>query len=360
LLHSKHFYPRLPDSNPQWPKWTAEGDKQMTLDISRRRALTVGTTLTAAALAGAISRPLRAETWPSKPIRFLVGFPPGGFADNYARAMSEHFAARLGQPVVVENRAGVVGQVALTALTQAAPDGYTICLVPPSTYWQSRVLFKKLPFDPDRDIAVVTFLSGGPAIQAVAESHPARNMREFIEWSRTRRASWGTFGPGSSAHLYAETLNRSEGASMTPIHYKGEAAVWVDVVGGVINVGSTTFSSFAALYERGGLRPISVSGPRRCPRLPDVPTLVEQGFTEPLLGLEAWSSIVAPANTPEPLLARLAELSVEWAGTPSGKRFLDQYGIPRSPTTREETRQYASSDAPIWIETVRSLGLPPM
>jgi tripartite-type tricarboxylate transporter receptor subunit TctC len=332
----------------------------MSIDTSRRRILAAGGVVAATTLAGTAAGPLRAQAWPSKPIRFLVGFPPGGFADNYARSMSEHFAARLGQPVVVENRPGIVGQIALTALTQAEPDGYTICLVPPSTYWQSRVLFKKLPFDPDRDIAVVTFLSGGPAIQAVAESHPARNMREFIDWSKKKPASWGTFGPGSSAHLYAETLNRIGNTSMTPVHYKGEAAVWVDVVGGVIQVGSTTFSSFAALYERGGLRPISVSGPRRCPRLHDVPTLVEQGFNEPLLGLEAWSSIVAPANTPEPLLARFADLSVEWAGTAAGKRFLEQYGIPRSPTTRAETKEYARTDAPIWIETVRSLNLPQM
>lgn len=332
----------------------------MTVDSSRRRTLAVGASLTLASLAGPATRSARAQAWPSKPIKFLVGFPPGGFADNYARSMAEHFSPQLGQPVVVENRPGMVGQLALTALTQSAPDGHTLCLAPPSTYWQSRVLFKKLPFDPDRDLSVVTFLSAGPAVQAVSANHPARNMREFIEWSRNNPASWGTFGPGSSAHLYAETLNRSQRVSMTPVHYKGEAPVWVDVVGGAIHIGSTTFSSFAALYAKGGLRPISVSGPKRCPKLPDVPTLVEQGFTEPLLGLEAWSSIVAPASTPEPILARLADLSVEWAATPGGIRFLEQYGIPRAPTTRPETSQYARTDAPIWIETVRSLGLPTM
>jgi tripartite-type tricarboxylate transporter receptor subunit TctC len=313
-----------------------------------------------ATLAGTAARPLRAQTWPSKPIRFLVGFPPGGFADLYARAMGEYFSSRLGQPVVIENRPGVVGQIALTTLVQSAPDGHTLCLAPPSSYWQARVLFKKLPFDPDRDLVPVTFLPAGPPVQAVASTHPARNMREFIEWSKAHPTSWGTFGPGSSAHLFVETLNRSQGASMTPVHYKGEAAVWVDVIGGSVQVGSTTFSSFAAMYAKGGLRPISVSGPKRCPKLPDVPTLAEQGFSEPLFGLETWSSIVAPANTPEPILARLAELSVEWAGTPSGLRFLDQYGIHRPPTTLAETKEFARRDAPIWIETVRSLGLPPM
>lgn len=319
----------------------------MTIDHSRRRALAAGTAAGVATLAATAVRPLRAQSWPSKPIRFLVGFPPGGFADNYARAMAEHFSPRLGQPVIIENRPGVVGQVALTTLTQAAPDGYTLCLVPTSTYWQSRVLFKKLPFDPDRDIAIVTLLPGGPAIQAVANSHPARNMREFLEWSKTNPASWGTFGPGSSAHLYAETLNHLPGVSLTPVHYKGEAPVWVDVIGGAIHAGSTTFSSFAALYAKGGLRPISVSTTRRCPKLPDTPTLVEQGFTAPLLGMEAWSSVVAPANTPDEILSRLADLAVEWAGTPAGVRFLDQYGIPRKPTTLAETRQFARSDAPL-------------
>lgn len=332
----------------------------MDIDRPRRRVIAGGTTLAVASLAGTVVRPVRAQAWPAKPIRLLVGFPPGGFADLYARAMAEHFAPRLGQPIIVENRPGVVGQIALTALTQSAPDGYTLCLVPPSSYWQARVLFKKLPFDPDRDIAIVTFLSAGPAVQAVANAHPARTMREFVQWARTHKASWGTFGPGSSAHLYAETLNRTEGVSMTPVHYKGEAPVWVDVLGGAVDVGSTTFSSFAALYSKGGLRPISVAGPRRNPRLPDVPTLVEQGFTEPFLGLEVWSSIVAPANTPDEILSRLADLSVEWGRSPSGTRFFEQYGIPRVPTTLAETRQFAKHDAPIWIETVRALGLPPM
>lgn len=332
----------------------------MTVDPSRRRALAVATTFGAAALAGTAARPLRAQAWPSKPIRFLVGFPPGGFADLYARSMAEHFSPRLGQPVIVENRPGVVGQLALNTLAQSTPDGHTICLAPPSSYWQARVLFKKLPFDPDRDLLPVTFLPAGPPIQAVATTHPARNMRELIEWSRKNAASFGTFGPGSSAHLFVETLNRTQNVSMTPVHYKGEAAVWVDVIGGAVQAGSTTFSSFAAMYAKGGLRPISVSGPKRCPKLPDVPTLVEQGFDEPLFGLETWSSIVAPANTPEPVVSRLAELSVEWAGTPAGVRFLEQYGISRPPTSPSETREFAKRDAPIWIETVRALGLPAM
>jgi tripartite-type tricarboxylate transporter receptor subunit TctC len=329
-------------------------------DRTRRHVLASGVGAGLLSLGATLPRASRAQSWPTKPIRFMVGFPPGGFADNYARSMADFFSTRLGQPVIVENRPGVVGQIALTALTQSAPDGHTICLVPPSTYWQSRVLFKKLPFDPDRDMSVVTFLSAGPAIQAVATSHPARSMKEFIAWAKTNKASWGSFGAGSSAHLFAEALNRSQGVSMTPVHYKGEAPVWVDVIGGVIDVGSTTFSSFAALYAKGGLRPISVSGTKRCPKLPDVPTMVEQGFNDPLLALEAWSSIVAPAKTPDDVMSRLADLSVEWGKSESGKQFLEQYGIPRGPTTLSETRQYASSDAPIWIETVRALGLPPM
>lgn len=332
----------------------------MTVDRHRRRALAAGTSFVLASATGIAPRIAGAQAWPSKPIRFLVGFPPGGFADNYARSMAEHFHARLGQPVIVENRPGIVGQIALTAVAQADPDGHTICLAPPSSYWQSRVLFKKLPFDPDRDLSVVTFISAGSAVQAVADKHPAKNMREFIEWSRSNPASWGSFGPGSSSHLIAETLNRSQRTSITPVHYKGEAPIWIDVVGGNIHAGSTTFSSFAALYAKGGLRPISVWGSVRNPKLPDVPTLLEQGFTEPLFGLDAWSSIVAPANTPEPILAKLADLSVEWAATPAGAQFLDRYAIPRPPTNREETARYAKNDAPIWIETVRLLGLPPM
>jgi tripartite-type tricarboxylate transporter receptor subunit TctC len=325
------------------------------VDSRRRRLAAAGlATLVVPGLPASIAH---AQAWPSKPIRILVGFPPGGTADAYARAIGEHIADRVGQPVVVENRPGAGAMIALEALAKSAPDGHTIALAPTSSYWQSRVVFRKIPFDPDRDIVPVTLLPAGPLVIGVTHNHPARTMTEFVQWARTHPASIGTFAPASTAHMLIDVINRSEGLTINPVHYKGEAPMWIDAASGQVNGGIGTFQSFSALYEKGALRPIAVNTATRSPKLPAVPTLVEQGFTDRILALEAWTSLVAPARTPEAILTRIAELAVEFADTPRGLQFRERFGIARKPTTHREARRIAAEDAPRWIELARSLGI---
>jgi tripartite-type tricarboxylate transporter receptor subunit TctC len=321
----------------------------------RRAGLAAGASLAIGALAGV--NPLRAHSWPSKPIRIIVGFAPGGTADTYARAIGEHWAQKLGQPVVVENRPGAGAMIALDLLAKSPADGYTIGLAPTSSYWQSRVLFRKLPFEPERDLAIVTLLPAGPLVFGVPASHPARTVTEFVEWARTNEASIGTFAPASTAHMVIEALNRSRNVSIKAIHYKGEAPMWVDTVSGQVQAGIGTYTTFSAMYSKGGLRPIGVTTMDRSPKLPEVPTLVEQGFEVPMLALNSWTSLVAPANTPDAVLSRLADLSVEFADTPRGLQFREQFGIAGKPTSLEEARRRYRDESPVWIETARSLGL---
>jgi tripartite-type tricarboxylate transporter receptor subunit TctC len=324
---------------------------------TRRRAIAAAAGLAALAVPGLLPRSARAQAWPSRPIRILVGFPPGGTADAYARAIGEHIAERVGQPVVVENRPGAAAMIALEAMAKSAPDGHTIALAPTSSYWQSRVVFRRIPFDPDRDIVPVTLLPAGPLVIGVTHNHPAKTMGEFVQWAKTHPASLGTFAPASTAHMLIDVINRNQGLTINAIHYKGEAPMWVDAASGQVNGGIGTFQSFSALYEKGALRPIAVNTATRSPKLPAVPTLVEQGLTDPILALEAWTSLVAPAKTPEPVLARIADLAVEFADTPRGLQFRERYGIARKPTTHREARRIAAEDAPRWIELARSLGI---
>ena len=326
-----------------------------TIDTPRRRGLAAGAGLALGALG--LARPARAQAWPARPIRILVGFAPGGTADTYARAIGEHWSTRLGQPVVVENRPGAGALIALDAVAKAPPDGYTIGLAPTSSYWQARVLYKKMPFEPDRDLAVVTLLPAGPLIVASPTSHPARTMREMIDWAKTNRTAIGTFAPASSAHLVIETLNRGQGVKIEPIHYKGEAPMWVDAVSGQVQAAIGTYTTFSPMHAKGGLRPIGVTTMQRSPKLPDVPTLVEQGFTDRMLGLDSWTSLVAPGGTPDPVLARLADLAIEFADTPRGVQFREQFGISKKPTSLEEARRRYRDEAPVWIEMARSLGI---
>ncbi len=326
-------------------------------NATRRRALAAGTGVAATIVPGLHVSSAFAQAWPSKPIRILVGFPPGGTADAYARAIGEHIAERVGQPVVVENRPGAAAMIALDAMAKSPADGYTIALAPTSSYWQSRVVFKKIPFDPDRDIVPVTLLPAGPLIIGVTHNHPAKTMHEFVQWAKTNAASIGTFAPASTAHMLIDVINRSQGLSITAVHYKGEAPMWVDAASGQVNAGIGTFQSFSPLFEKGALRPIAVNTSTRSPKLSAVPTLVEQGFTDRILALEAWTSLVAPAKTPEPILTRIADLAVEFADTPRGLQFRERYGIAKKPTTHKEARRIASEDAPQWIELARSLGI---
>ena len=242
-------------------------------------------------------------------------------------------------------------------MAKSPADGYTIALAPTSSYWQSRVVFKKIPFDPDRDIVPVTLLPAGPLIVGVTHNHPAKTMREFVQWARSNPASIGTFAPASTAHMLIDVINRSQGLSITAVHYKGEAPMWVDAASGQVNAGIGTFQSFSPLFDKGVIRPIAVNTSSRSPKLPAVPTLVEQGFTDRILGLESWTSLVAPAKTPEPILARIADLAVEFADTPRGLQFRERYGIAKKPTTHREARRIAAEDAPLWIELARSLGI---
>lgn len=321
----------------------------------RRRGLSLALRLSATTLVGATPL-LRAQDWPSRPIRIIVGFAPGGTADIYARSIGQHWSTRLGQPVVVENRPGAAALIALEALTKAAPDGYTFALAPTSSYWQTRVLFKKIPFDPDRDLMPMTFLPAGPLILAVPPQLPVTNLKELVAWARSNKTSIGTYAPGSTAHLVIEAINRAHGVTITPIHYRGEAPMWLDVAANQVQAGIGTYASFAAVMQK-DVRPIGVTTSHRSPKLPDVPPLVEQGLTDRFLSLEGWTSLVAPANTPSEILTRLADLTVEFADTPRGLQFRDQFGISLKPLSYAETTRRARDEASVWIEMTRSLGI---
>ncbi|MFT3799638.1 MAG: tripartite tricarboxylate transporter substrate binding protein [Burkholderiaceae bacterium] len=322
---------------------------------SRRRNIGHALRLSAAMAVGLPSA-ARAQAWPNRPIRIIVGFAPGGTADIYARSIGQHWSSRLGQPVVVENRPGAAALIALEMLAKSAPDGYTFALAPTSSYWQSRVLFKKIPFDPDADLTPMTLLPAGPLILGAAPDLPIRDLAGLVAHARAHKTSIGTFAPGSGAHMVIEAINRAYGLSITAVHYRGEAPMWLDAAANQVQAGLGTYATFAAVQDK-GVRPIAVTTSSRSPKLPDVPTLVEQGMTDRFLALESWTSLVAPAGTPPPILARLADLATEFADTPRGLQFRDQFGISAKPLSFAETTSRAREDAPVSIDMTRSLGI---
>lgn len=317
-----------------------------------RRAVIAG--MGAAALPG-IS--LAQTPWPSKPIRIVVGAQAGGLTDSYARRYGEFLAAKLGQPVIVENKAGASGILAADLVAKSAPDGHTLAFVIHTAVWAGRVLYKKLPFDPDRDLAPISLFPGGPAVMAVNAKLPISKPAELLAYAKGKPASMGTYSPGSWPHVIADTWKRTLGVDLLPVHYKGENPMWMDVASGQVTAGVGSYQALTPHLHSGAVRPIAILGSYRCPGLPDIPTFTEYGMTEPILGLNGWLPLCAPAGTPRHIQEQLASGFTEAFNSPKVQEFHKTVGIPNGPTGLEESQRRWRDESPFWINTSKQLGI---
>src|SRR5881394_694131 len=198
----------------------------MLIRPGRRDVLRLG------AAAALLPAPAIAQAWPNKPIRIVVTYPPGGLTDVFARAYGEYVSQKVGQPVVVENKAGAAGAIGAELVKQSPPDGHTLMFTNSTTMMQNKVLFKKLPYDPDKDFTLVAWFNTGHLPTSVHKDIPVKDIKEFAAWCKDRKVSAATYGAGSFAHVVAETLNRNHGFKLEPVHYRGEGVMWQDVGAG--------------------------------------------------------------------------------------------------------------------------------
>ena len=322
---------------------------------SARRSLIQWTVL-ALTLGAAGAAMAQEAKWPSKPIRIVVAFPPGGLTDAYARNYGEHLSGKLGVPVVIDNKPGAGAIIGIDTVAKAPADGYTLGMSTSGTYWQNRVLYSKLPYNLDKDITPVTVFPSGPLVVGIHDKIPAKNMAEFVAWAKKNPTSMGTYAPGSYPHMVADQTNRQHGTQIQSVHYRGEAPMWLDVASGQSQIAVGSFLAFNAVAAR-GVRPIGVTGNYRSPRLPDVPTLIEQGNTEKLVTLEGGLPLVAPAGTPEAILKRLADEAVAWSNTDKAAKLRETFAIPNKPKNLAETRKEWEAEVPVWIKLAVDLGI---
>ena len=300
----------------------------------------------------------RAQTapWPSKPIRIVVAFPPGGLTDAYARMYAEQLTAKFGQTALVDNKPGAGAVIGIDAVAKSPPDGYTLLMTTSGTVWQNRVLYSKLPYNLDRDLTPVAVFPSGPLVVAVSDKVPATNMREFVEYAKRNPTSMGTYAPGSYPHMVADQTNRTDGTKIQSVHYRGESPMWIDLASGQTQIAIGSYQAFATVQTR-GIRPIGVTGSYRCPKLPDVPTLVEQGVGGRLVGLEGGLPLMAPAGTPEAVLQALSRVVVEGAKSDKATKLRESFAIPNQPKNLQETRRDWERDVPVWIKLAVDLGI---
>ena len=311
-----------------------------------------------AALA-ALPAPAIAQAWPNKPIRIIVTYPAGGLTDVFARAYGEYVSQKVGQPVVVENKTGAAGAIGAEMVKSSAADGYTLMFTNSTTMIMNKVLFKKLPYDPDKDFALVAWFNTGHLPTIINKDVPARNVAEFAAWARDRKVSLATYGAGSYAHVVTETLNRHYGLKMEAVHYRGEALMWQDVASGAVQGASGSYASASAVLQTGAGRPIAVPTMERMRKLPDVPTFYEQGLTEKAFQVRGWVGCAAPAGTPDGVVQKLSDLMVEAGKTERIQKIIDTFGIDEAARDRTYFKKVLDEEGPVWLEVIKSLNIEP-
>ena len=311
----------------------------------------------AAAGASVFPHAAHAQAWPNRPVRVVVGFPAGGLTDLYARAYSDYMSQQLGQPFVVENRPGAGSIIACEAVAKAPNDGYTLLFTIWTAIVQNQVLYRKLPYDPNKDFTFISSFDPGHLPLAVHTDVPAKDFRGFVEFARKNRVTLGTYSAGSYPHMVAAQLNKLYGTQIEAIHFKGEAPMWVEVSTGRIHAGIGSQAAMTPHVQKGALRIIAVPTMKRAPKLPDVPTFAEQGFNEPVFRIAAWIVLLGPAGLPRDMTQRLSKLAIAAADTPRLKEIHANFGIVDNPSTPEEFERRYKEDGPIWLGLVRELGV---
>lgn len=272
--------------------------------VNRRVALSRAAALLAGAGTAGVAAPLRAqEAWPSRPVKILVPFPPGGSVDPLARVISRRLQEALGQPVIIENRPGGNTIVATDATAKSPPDGYTLLMT--ATSHVTTPLLSQAPFDPIRDFAPVASLSSSDMILVVHPAVPANSLAELIKLAKDKPGAlnYGSAGTGNPNHLAGELFDMMAGVKTTHIPYKGGAPAIIDLVGGQVQMAYGSPIIVLPHIRSGRLRAIAVTSPARMAALPQVPTMAEAGL--PGYSVRIWYGVLAPAGTPKPVVARL-------------------------------------------------------
>lgn len=310
---------------------------------------------------GAITAAAAQSNYPSQPIRVIVPFAPGGASDFVARLIQPGMSQFLGQQVVIENRAGAAGNVGMDVAARGAPDGYTIFLGNVGTVSINPSLYSDLTVKPDKDFIPVSIVADTPGILIANPKFPPNNAKDLVAYSKARpgKINFASPGSGSLNRLEMEIFRLNAGLDMNHVPYKGGAGPAVaDIMGGHVELMFTTISSGIQHVKGGRLKALGVTTKERVPALPDVPTMLEQGF--PANVSSSWQGVLVPANTPRPIVDKIHAALVQAVSDPKVKARMAEAGvIATTNKSPEEFKAYLQEDAKKWSEVIKKTGAKP-
>lgn len=298
------------------------------------------------------------QAYPNKPVTILNGFPPGGATDLTLRQVSAKLSERLGQPVVIENRAGAAGTIAAAAVARAPADGHTLLFGVAANLAVAPATMKNPPYDPATAFTPIIEVARGPYVWMVKPDVPAKNLKEFMDWARKNagKVNYGSPGQGSVHHLAGEMFKRAAGLEMLHVPYKGGSTAYTAMLGGEIDAMFDSMPAPMAHFQSGRIRPIAVTGGKRLAALPGVATLAEQGVNG--IDVHFWWGFVGPAGLPRDIVAKLNAEVARALGDAELKGTFAKWNIEPSPGTPEAFGAYIAQESKRWRDFIASAGLP--
>lgn len=328
---------------------------------TRRRALeAAGALAMAAALPlSSLASTARAADWPDKPIRLIVGYPPGGGTDTVARVLAQQLTKVLGQGVIVENRAGASGTIATQQVVRSTPDGYTILFSTAASLTGAPLTMKGLAYDPVKDLLPITLIGGGPFILVANPSFAPNTLPELVAYARAHPGQVNYASPGASTanYFFTELLNMQAGIKTTHIPYKGSSALVNDLIAGQVQFTLETPGTTLPLIHAGKLKALAVMSEKRLDRAPDIPTAKESGYPQLVGG--SWYGLLAPQGTPPQIVDKIYQAAKEALSSADVRRLLEDRDVIVQATTPAQFQQFIGAEYSKWKAVTDRLGVVP-
>jgi tripartite-type tricarboxylate transporter receptor subunit TctC len=312
------------------------------------------------ALALGLSATVQAQTgsvWPTKPVKIVVTFPPGGAPDTLARVLADKWGQSLGQPFTVDNKPGAGGNIGADFVAKSLADGTTLVVGTVGTHAINPALYASMPYNNIKDFTPLSFLASTPNLLVVNNSVPAKNVQELVALARKEPLTFGSSGSGTSIHLSGELFNTLAGVKMQHIPYKGRAQAVPDLLGGRITMIFDNMPSAIPLVKGGEVRAIGVTSAARSAAAPNIPTLAEQGL--PGFDATSWFALLAPAGLPRDVQLRISAETVRVLNSPDVKDKLFQLGLEVAPGTPEALASLIQTETTKWAKVVKESGAKP-